>query len=255
MEKRRIPQAIGKFSIYLANVKEHLSAIVPGTSISRGELLGMTPDEVLQLSSFLASWITGNPSNRGAYELHTDTRTKSRITRLTVVTIMQNFGKFFRPLLMRMSTSPNITIADRSVLNISEAVTTRTHHIVSIKEKPKVNLKMLGGGEVMIYCCNSDEGRYKKHPLAKAVEVAYVINNPWQAFTENKVDATGKPKFPVMKDPEEGTKKVISSKAVFIVKLKGAITGYHLQLMARWVNIKNPRLNGPWCSAIASTIL
>jgi hypothetical protein len=125
MQKRRIPATLIPFHWYLITANEYLRKIAPGETLMRGEVLGMTPAEMITLNHFQMVWSSGDPLHPGVWDLHSHKDKKTATTRQNVLQVMKDFSDFFRPILMRMSYSPNITTDDRFTLNIAAPVTKR----------------------------------------------------------------------------------------------------------------------------------
>jgi len=224
----RVPRKLSIFDQYIRTVIAFLAAGTP----TNGSRLLLTVAEIAQAQGFLTLWYTGNSTSPGAWELHSNPNTKTKNTRKMVVKIIKDFCNFFNPLLTRMSTSPNITTADRLVLNIAAPNVQRTHHREGIQDMAYFALKPLGGGDVRIICRTThDTKRASKALTSDCVQLCYKVGDPLPLNTD---DTT--------------TKTESFTRAMFTLHLGTASEGKKLYVFARWINTKHTELAGPWSS-------
>jgi hypothetical protein len=241
MDKGRIPTRLGPFNVHLSNVNTYLHKIEQGTTQMRGEILGMTTEELLKLSTFYNIWTSEDPQHPGIWDLHSFALTKTKATRQDVVTFMKNFGKFFRPVLNRISGNTNITEKDYINLRIALPVSKRSRPTTNIKETCYINAQTLGSGRLKISCYYDEHPRSAKPPRADAVEIAYLLDLPYKE-SEDKKNTNAFAMF----DPEKYGTRVISTKASFTLELGGDKMGQRMQYYGRWINTKYPRFSGNW---------
>jgi hypothetical protein len=250
MEKRRIPATLAAFNFHLINVDAYLHNIAPGTTLMRGELLGMTAAELLTLSHFHTAWTSDDPLHPGVWDLHSRKDKKTSVTRQNVLQVMSDFSAFFRPILMRITYSPNITNDDRVALRIAEPVIKRSRPTLPIGESCWAAPTVLGGSRMKFRCSTTtDSGKASKPPRADAVEIAYLLVLPHQKSPDGKEIPTY-----VMAWPDESNTKFISTKAAFIMEFGLDYMGYQLQFFTRWINTRHPKLNGPWTGPLVGYI-
>jgi hypothetical protein len=250
MERRRIPNTLGKFDIHIKNVNEHLQKAEKNASIKNGIRLGMTSAELTKYNNLKTKWTSGDMAHPGIYDLQGNPATKNKITREKALKFIKEYSAFFRPILLRMSGSPEINATDRLILCIAEAVTKHTSPIAAIEEDCMVMPVIHGGGTLRISCCTSHEsGRPGKPLRANALELAYRIFKP-------KIDTqTGEIIFPdTAQHANDGTTKLLSTKAVFLLNLGQENCGCRMDLFARWINTKHPHLNGAWKGPVSTFI-
>jgi hypothetical protein len=241
-QQRRIPATLPEFDAHLKNVNNYLHKVNEGTTLMRGIILGMTAEELVTLSHFKQVWTSGDPEHPGVWDLHFDKDKKNVLTRKNVLQVMKDFSEFFRPLLNRMNGSANITITDRQALRIAAPVTKRSRPKLEISEKCWTMAKLIGGSRIRFRCrTTTDSSKPSLPPRADAVEIAYRIDLPYN------FDANGK-KIPgiIIANAEHGTTKHISTRASFYMEPGLEYLGYKMQFYSRWINIRYPKLNGPW---------
>jgi hypothetical protein len=250
MEKRRIPNTLKAFNSYISNVNSHLQMKEKGAVVTNGERLGLTPAELLTLGNFFTAWSSNDPEHRGAYYLHSNKVTKTEVTRKMVLQLMKEFTVFFRPITWRISGCLNITNADRAVLRIAPPVTSHVQPVAGIEEGCFAMLHIMGGGIMKISCKASHEsGRAAKPYRADAVEIAYRTDRVLYDSQTGKII----PLY-VINGPDDGTTKMLSTKAVFLLHLGVENAGSKLQLYAHWINTKHPNLAGEWTGPFSTFI-
>jgi hypothetical protein len=152
MDKGRIPTRLIPFHVHLTNVNTYLHKIEEGTTQMRGEILGMTSDELVKLSTYYNIWTSEDTQHPGIWDLHNNPLTKTKATRQDVVAFMKNFGIFFRPILNRISSSTNITPGDRLNLRIAPPVSKRSRPTKNISSTCSIMPDSLGRGRVKFSC-------------------------------------------------------------------------------------------------------
>jgi hypothetical protein len=247
----RIPTRLSDFDIYIMNVNQKLGAIAPGDTLTKGEILGLFPDEVTRLNTLAKQWRSGDHNHAGIYEIHLDPFTKTKISRARVLNFIKDFRNFFMPLVVRMSASPNITPADRLDLHIAEPGNKPSHKAYAIAEQCIAMVSPIGGGDIKIKCRTAhDSSRPSKPEWAEGVEIAYTISDNLPRY-DNLQNQKVKD---MIVSPVTGTTKAIFSKASFIMHLGAENAGRNLQFFVRWVNIKHPELSGPFTGPYSTII-
>ncbi len=250
MERRRIPKTIPEFNIHINDVSKFLQKTESGATVTNGERLGMLPAELVTLNKFSLAWSNPGATPKGVYDLHSNPLTKTEVTRLDVLKIMKDFSVFFRPILVRMSGSPNITADDRALLRIAEPSTKRIRPTAVIAESCIASLLVLGGGSMKLVCRHEhDNGRASKPTRADAVEIAYRIDRVLYDSQTGEILPVH-----VIDGPDDGTTKMLSTKAIFRLRLGMEYAGCKLQLYARWINTKHPELAGLWTGPFSTFI-
>lgn len=226
MAKRsRIPKTLSHFDTYIRTVVPFLSA---GGSPSNGIRLGLDAVEITQAQGYLNQWYTGIPATPGFYELHTNPNTKTKTTRKQVLKVIADFSTFFQPLLTRMNGSASITASDRQIFNIAPPSKKHTTSVTQITEPVYFIGRPLGGGDVQFTCRSiKDSKRASKPKDADAVELIYKVGEP-----------------PLTGPDDPTAKRMISTKAHFILRLGAAAVGLKVTVCARWINTKHPNLSG-----------
>jgi hypothetical protein len=223
----RIPVPLPEFDKYFHNAVNYIGSGGPPVN---GLRLGLTAADIAQAQAYFAQWYTGNPAAPGVYELHANRNTKSHTTRMQVVTIQKDFSAFFRPRLNIMASSPLITAADRTVLNIAAPSVKKSKKQVSIADSVFTSAKPIGGGDMRLYFKNQSSNKRAGKPHGvDIVQLAYKLGDPAPA---SPADA--------------GLIIFNSSKALFTMHLGPASSGLRFHLYARWFNTKYPNLAGPW---------
>jgi hypothetical protein len=242
MENRRIPATLEEFNTHLLNVNTYLHKTETGTSQMRGEILGMTITELNTLHNIKMTWSSGDPLHPGIWDLHRQKNKKTVVTRLNVLHIIKEFSEFFRPILIRISSSPNITVDDRIVLRIAPPVTKRSIPKLRIGEQCVTKYIVQGGARIKFKCHTSHEsGRSAKPPRADAVELSYLLVLPHLTSPDGEIVAVDH-SF----DPQKNPTKHISTKASFLMEFDLTYRGYQMHFWARWINTRHPDLNGVW---------
>jgi hypothetical protein len=255
MGHSRIFETLPEFDGYMMSNDARLHANIPGGSTTLGEYLGMTSDELVIYKNFGKKWRSGDPANPGVYERHLNPDTKNKVTTANVRSLMKEFGKFFRPILVRMSGSPNITNEDRIALNIAEPVTSHTHPTAKIEQRCFASMTMLGGGMAKILCHPTiDIARASKPVGADGLIIAYRIDTPTLVSESAPNETASKLKRPEITGPDDKTIKISQTKASFIMELGADNAGCILQFYTRWINSKHPDLNGPWTGPYSEII-
>jgi len=244
MASMRVPTGLAKFNVYINEIVTFLTYEDPNTHIKNGIRLGMTLAELNQLTTLLQTWIT-------AYAIHSNTQTKTKITRVTVVGFIKNFKLFFNPILRRIDASVACTNEDRTELNIAIRKP-YSRKKVQIKEKPIDNAIQLGNGEIEIVCRTESEGKKGKiHPNATGWFLAYDIVDP-------KIDnpeLSPKVKKVPPETAEECFNYVFYTRATDVVKLGAENKGREMVYFIRWFDARNPGLSGPYGPAKTIVIL
>jgi len=255
MGNSRIPVKMSEFDGYLKTNDLMLHEIISGT-VSRGQNLGMLSTELATFRDFSSKWRSGDAANPGVYEQHLDKEKKNKVTRAKVLKLMKDFSVFFRPVLVRISGSPNITSDDRIALNIAEPVTSHSHHYTPIEQRCFAGIIMMGGGMVKIKCRQTEEsGRGSVPDNADGLIMAYRIDAPLLDAENSTVKSSGKVKRSVFSGPDDKTIKITQTKSTFTMDLGADNAGCVFQFYCRWFNNTHPDLNGPWTGPFSEIII
>jgi hypothetical protein len=139
------------------------------------------------------------------------------------------------------------TADDRDILNRKTGLPkTHTIPITPIAEKCIAGLTAKGSGVIGVKCrSNEDDKRASKPEGADAVEAAYRNDPPLITEDENGNKIVSKDKVQ-LKSPDDGTTKVIVTKASFDLQFPIEDAGNNIQFYFRFINTKHPNLNGLW---------
>jgi hypothetical protein len=114
---------------------------------------------------------------------------------------------------------------------------------------------MLGGGQVKFVCRPvADTARASKATGADGLILSYRVVAPIVETEGEGEQAVTVIKRPDFTDPDDGTTKVVQTKAMFTIDFGAANAGYILQFYARWINSKHPTLAGPWTGPYSEAI-
>ena len=212
--------------------------------------------QLFAFSDFSRKWRSGDAANPGVYELHLNLETKNKVTRANVVKIQTEFSEFFRPILIRISGSPNITSDDRIALNIAEPFTSHSHPATPIEQRCFPSVIMMGGGMVKFKCYQTiNSGRAGLPELANGLVLAYRIDLPIVAPDSSPEKTKSKVIRPEFAGPDDNTTKITQTKAIFTLELGSDNACCILQFYCRWINSVHPELNGPWTGPYSEAIL
>jgi hypothetical protein len=251
MKKSRIPDSPAQFDVYIVSVDNHLSATEQGGTMKRGEILGMSAVEIAKTNDFATKWRSGDLMNPGYYELHCNPDVKSKGTRANVMQLIKDFKVFFRPILLRISGSPNITPDDRLILHIAEPVTVHSRPTARIEDPVIVSIEAFGNGSIQIGVRPRDDtSRFSLPKGANAVEIAYAIcEGKFKAGAE----LIGKVKSS-FQGPDDGSIRLIRTTARMYIDLDTIFIGYELRFYIRWINVHYPELASPWSGPYSAMI-
>ena len=244
MMSMRVPSQLAKFNSYILNAVNYLNFEDPDTHVLNGARLGLATSEMDKLNEMLHTWLA-------LFGLHTDTQTKTKITRVSVVSFIKSFRLFFGPILNRINGSVNCTDADRMELNIAIPKPHGSKK-VQIKDEVYEIAKQLGGGEIAITCRTTSDGkRGKIHPDASGWYIAYDIVDP----TLENPELYPKIKLVAPIAPTECFNSSLHSKAKDVLNVGDENIGRELVYFVRWYNHRNPALSGPYGPAKTIIIL
>lgn len=229
----RIPRNNDEFNKYYIKMCAYLDQETP-TNATR---LGVLPEEVTQLKSFATQWTP-------IYEKFSDKRNGRTIaSRDELGQIMFEVTEYEQKnrILDRIAASPNVTVEDLGVFNISSRVlqkTKRSSVATRIEEPVTITFQLLGGGSMTIKCYSSTAQRSGIFGEADSVQYVY------------KVGGTA----PASADEVEMIKE-LSTRGTFALDLGSASSGKTLYIYFRWYCTKHPELAGPWSAMQSSLIL
>ncbi len=249
MKTTQVPTEFLPFHAYVVPVNNHLQKLEPDGTTKRGITLGLTSEELVAINDQTKKWTTGDPANPGIYELNNNAVTQNSITIKNANDFIENYRLMMRPLLGRMNFSPNITNADRKVLNILPPATSHTKRETPITDDCTPSLLAIAGGSVKVVCkFNTDSTRASKAKGSNAVEYAYRTDMPvLETTTEGGGSMTvSKVRPTVLAHVDDGTTKGISTKATFILQFGSDKASYTLHIYTRWIHTSYPNLAGPW---------
>jgi hypothetical protein len=247
MKQGRISRKKKDFDTYICRNEVLLNEVKDGETQKNGIRLGMASTEITTYGEYKTKWRSGDPNHPGAYDLHESILTRTRQSRIDTDKIMKDFRLYFQPILIRISSSLNITTEFRLALGIAEPVTTHSMTFPQIEDDCFAKLVPMGGGDVKFICSTKqDSSRPSKAENADAVEVAYRIDKPIAEDDKGENEGANSLKFYALSGPDDGTSKTSRSKASFILKLGVENAGLYLQVFVRWINTKHPEIAGHW---------
>ena len=253
MSKGRIPESKEEAGNYVKNADQHLHA-EDGTT-TRGETLGMTPDELIELRGFKTSAFSGNPLSPGILDLQLNPLTQNRVTTVQSDEWLKNLGDFFRPILVRISGSNFINDTDRLVLNIA-IPGANTSPTGQMTEQCLAQITPIGDCQVEMKCYTSQDAKRAGLPEgADGVQVASRVDLVELEKDEEGHDIPGKVVQKPISSATECTTKDSYSSASFIHKVEGAHPKDTVHFFHRWINTKHPERNGPWTGPTSTPLL
>jgi hypothetical protein len=252
MSDKRIPEDQLGFNTYVIGFKEHVNRLEPDGTTRRGITLGMTPGEITKTDDLTKQWVSGDPSNPGIWDKHSKPATKTSVTTEQVKEFKKTYNEFLRPILVRISGSPNITAEDRQQLHIAAPVTSHTTPTTPIKEKCIMFVQAAGGGSAeFTFRLETDSTRASLPDTADAVEIRTRLDAPvLEEVDEKSNELASKIKRETLSSPDDGTTKEYRSKAIFKISYGADKAGFTLHVYARFINTKHPGLEGDWTGPI-----
>lgn len=235
MAQPLIPTTLSGFDEYIRRVIPYLLEEETPTN-PRHERLNMTTGEMTTARNWRDQWWTGVVATPGAYELHSNAATKTKVTRTAVTTIMNGFTLFFSPILKRMSTIA-YTDTDKETLNIPLRDTTLTPRPV-IEVIPVVSIDSKAGARIDVRCrISTDASRASMHPDADAIEARYHIGTTPPA------------------NAAACTNMLTSGKALFTIDAGTDNEGMKFYLFCRYINVLDKQKNGAYSAVTVVTVL
>jgi len=135
--------------------------------------------------------------------------------------------------------NPLVTDEQRSEMALTIRDTEPSPHPV-ITDIPIVALRVIGGGDIEARVkALKDQTRPSMHPAANLIDYRYVMLEIGDLPPAN---------------PEDYTKRDVSSRAKFIIRVGAQNEGKRFYAVARWVNTTKPKQEGPWSEAITVVI-
>jgi hypothetical protein len=221
----RMPRGIDPFNIYFTHAVSYLQEGTPTTNAVR---LGILPDELTTLTTFLADW---NP----LYDKYSDKK-RSRTTSIKdqLLILIDDVISFDQDkhILDRIASSPNVTVDDLVVFNIKRGLLQKSPTTAGsspITDLVTVTIQPKGGGMLTIKCYSVTGQRAGIFEDADSVQYVYQIGDPVPAS----------PDMP-------GLIKELSPKGVFTLSLGAGNKLKNLYIYFRWFDTRHPELAGPW---------
>ena len=230
MAESRIPYAPEKFNTYINNTSEDVGSIVIPTVQTR---FNWTDAEATAWTDSCSMWV------KTTYKNYSNKSTRTPLAETEVKKFIAEFHNVNNLLLDRAAASTGATTEDELLYNFKSTRAKPTHQTEPIKAKVIASLEALEGGNMQARCRTvAGTGRpFIPHDLgADSVQYAYTVC-----------------KIPV--DENDGTTRVVSTKAMFVIPLGSKASEERLYSFWRWYNTKNPELSGPWSKMITSAIL
>ena len=208
MSDNRDPEGNEEHRNYVVDGYNYLKKIVSGT-LTRGEFLGMTSDEMTALNDFATD-------TDAKYQLNENKITKNTLTATEYKDVKLAFSAFFRPILIRIEGSPNIISADRLQLNIAEPIHTHTAP-GQITDQCIVAFKQFGGGKMEAFCkSQSTQSRAALADNADQVQINYTLVDQYKEPIPGQIEVGGGSiKLEDFKDPKKTDEKDYHSSATF----------------------------------------
>jgi hypothetical protein len=183
-------------------------------------------------------------ARRAEFEpLYTTAQNKTTRRRADVVAFRQSrklYEKEIRNFVKAwLINNPLVTDEQRSEMALTIRDTEPSPHPV-ITDIPIVALRVIGGGDIEARVkALKDQTRPSMHPAANLIDYRYVMLEIGDLPPAN---------------PEDYTKRDVSSRAKFIIRVGAQNEGKRFYAVARWVNTTKPKQEGPWSEAITVVI-
>ena len=253
MGKGRVPSRLGLFNQYILQFVAWLVAIKNGQTDNNAKRNGVSTNEVSAFQSFLASWHTEPPAAPGAYDLHTDPATKTKLTGITVRGIVKNFKAAARPVLDRLKGSANMDATDFDVLNIALPVTSHSQHTAPIEDNVYLRHSVVGAGKLKVACFSAKDAKrasINKATGANAIQFAICIFDPKFDGSETN----GSIKGTAITSVNDCLYREVHTKATIIYDTQMKHRGCDIYIYARLYDVKHPELAGPWCEPLITPV-
>ncbi len=253
MTNGRISDDKEEAGTFVKNADLHLNA-EDGTT-TRGEILGMTPDELTKLTGFKTKAFSGNPLLPGVLDAQFNPLKQNKETTVKANEWLREFGDWMRPIIVRISGSPFINDTDRLVLNIAipGSHSTPSGQIIV---QCIAQITPLGDCQVQTKCYTSQDAKRAGLPEgADGVQVASRVDLVELEKDEEGHDIPGKVVQKSISSASECTTKDNYSSASFIHKVEGASPKDTVHFFHRWINTKHPERNGPWTGPTSTPLL
>ena len=213
MARDYIPRKADNFNIFQGNLAKAVSANAAAWKIPADEVTTLTGSSAQYTKLYEA---TSNIPNRTHVDAvkHTDFR--------------NDFEKYLRHFVNAYIRS-NKLIDDpaKSALGI-KVRGKRRGHLTQIDDTVLLILEPMGGALMRVRCrVPSAEGKPRLHHQAHGVEIAFSVGTQ-------------------PAHPDAAEKRVIKKRAQFLLHLAENQRGQMLYAFARWVNLTNEELSGPW---------
>jgi hypothetical protein len=212
----RVPRKNDLFDQYIRNTTSYL---LSGTSPVNWQRLGLSQSEMDKWEDYKNKWVDIFPkyTNKGV-RTSAITQTKNELKK--------TFIDYVRPLLTRISSSPNINETDRATLHLRKPDRTLTKRGM-IHDVPVAALESHPGGRIKVRCqMEHDSNRASMHKLADAIEMKIKIGDP----------APG--------SPDDCPMNWFSTTAIFNYQVGQVNAGKRIYVFCRYVNLTNPAHNG-----------
>jgi hypothetical protein len=227
MSETLVPRSLAGFDTYIRTAIPYLLQLEGADA--RHLRLGITDGEMDTAKGYRDQWWTGNIAAPGIYELHSNSATKTTVTREGVENIMKAFTPFFGNLLKRMATL-TYTETDRQTLNIPQRDDVSTSR-PAIGSTPVVGIEATGSGKIKFKVrISTDSDRPSMHPDADAIKIRY------------KIIATGDTP---PANPSECTSESRSTRASFDLNADEVNAGKIICGFVNYINEVNPANDGP----------
>ncbi len=119
-----------------------------------------------------------------------------------------------------------------------------------------IKVVRIGGGRVRILCKRDHDSTRPSLPIfANAVEIAYKIGIPYFVPEDTDTEKAGTRIGSQIMHADDGTTKVIFTRASFYYDLGVENAGKDLHIYARWTNTKNPRIAAPWTGPVTVILI
>lgn len=224
MGRRRVAERDSDFDQYIQNTSKILENGSPIGSVR----LGLSNNEKIQWLAYRDEWVA-------LYPKYTNEASRTKVIKKEKNNLKQKFTAFAARPLNKIAWSNNITQEDRNVFNLPARKTTRAHRGAMHGDIPLGDLHGIGGSRIKVRArIEEAAGRCRKHPLADAVEMKYLVMEVERNYLKPMVTVN------------DCTHSVISKKASFVMEAGQENLGKRLAAFLRWVNFSNPANNGPW---------
>jgi hypothetical protein len=224
MGRRRVPETDSAFDSFIINSSKYLESGTPTNAVR----LGLTAVQT-------ARWLEYRDRWKEIYKKYTNPNTRTTTVTKDKNALKQEFFAFAVKAGNKIAGSENLTNEDCNMFNIAHGKRTRTPRGSMSEDIIMGSLQSVGGGIIHVRTrMMSSEGRPRKHPMADAIEMRYVLLDVKQNFTTPMIGV------------HDCTHATFSRTALWRIQLDAEHIGQRLIAFFRYVNHAKPEHNSAW---------